>query len=96
MPYWNHEFWWQPTTAFTITLSYGEFNFSQAKFIDVIFDLIVRHGVQALGVWPVYYLYRGVTRKMMTDAPAPFDKVLRLEYKTWHISRQWSQKRPVR
>lgn len=45
---------WDPQYVLTLTVGFGRMSFAIAKFVDLLWDVIVGHGGQALLIWIAY------------------------------------------
>ena len=45
---------WDPQYVLTLTVGFGRMSFAIAKFVDLVWDVIVGHGGQALLIWIAY------------------------------------------
>ena len=63
--YWADARYWNPSLWFTVTLGVGGLSFSEAKMIDIAFDLVVGRGSQLLFAWGVYHVIRRALYRSM-------------------------------
>ena len=73
---------WDIKFALSVSLGWGPINYSTAKAIDVLWDLVVDRGCQALGAAAVYYVFRKTILPRVEQPPTSFDSVLAMEYHT--------------
>ena len=53
------------STLFSITNGYGSFSFGMARFIDLVWDLVISRGGQALLAWISYQVYTNALLRIM-------------------------------
>ncbi|KAK5741520.1 hypothetical protein LTR17_003958 [Elasticomyces elasticus] len=63
---------WMPSLFLSVTLGFGTFTFSEAKVIDVAWDLVVGRGGQFLLTLVTYPVVRRVLQYRMETTPATF------------------------
>ena len=73
---------WNPEFFLSITVPYGKFSFSQAKAIDICWDLVVSRGLQALSAVYLYWVFRAIFTDALRHCSLPQAQVLAVEYST--------------
>lgn len=63
---------WSIMSIFEITVFWGEFTFATAKFIDIVWDLVVGRAIQALLAWITYVVSTKALTKIMEDAQVSY------------------------
>lgn len=63
---------WNKAGFFYITIAWGEMSFSTAKFIDIVWDIVVGRGGQALLAWITYRVSSQYLAMAMRDAPVSY------------------------
>jgi hypothetical protein len=71
---------WGKDYGLAITLGFGEFSFTLAKSIDILWDLVIGRGSQVLAGVLIYFIFRGPVVQMMERSTVPYEKVLKMEY----------------
>ncbi|KAK4554042.1 hypothetical protein LTR86_008883 [Recurvomyces mirabilis] len=77
---------WGGSYGLAVTIGFGEFPFSTAKAIDVLWDLVVGRGMQVLIAVVIYYVFRGSITNAIQHYPVSYTKILRMEYNTTGFS----------
>jgi hypothetical protein len=63
---------------FALDATFGRFSFSQAKTIDILWDLLVGRGAQALAWWASYNVFCDALLRAIERHPASFEMFQRL------------------
>ena len=63
---------WDTSGFFWITVAWGKLSFPTAKFIDVVWDIVVGRGVQALLAWITYMVSSRYLSMAMREAPVSY------------------------
>ena len=77
---------WDIKYTLSVSLGFGEMRYSTAKTIDVLWDLIVGRGCQAVAAIVVYYVFRSEVLSREAQRPTPFATALAMEYHTTSFS----------
>lgn len=80
---------WNTKYTLAVSLGYGRLSYSVAKVVDIIWDLVVGRGCQALAAIIVYYVFRNALCTPMRHAPARLDTALTMQYDTTSLLALW-------
>ncbi|KAI0011042.1 hypothetical protein F4779DRAFT_637798 [Xylariaceae sp. FL0662B] len=71
-PFWDGYDLLAPSGFFQITLKFGNFTFTQAKVIDIIWDIVIGRGGQAILAWISWRVFRNYVTTSILSTPITF------------------------
>lgn len=86
---------WNVVLLVNITLGWGQFPYTVVKVIDVIFDVIVGRGGQALAAWISYSILSKALLHSMESTPISFDRFTSTSYKIGSLTALWADLREL-
>jgi hypothetical protein len=80
---------WDPSGFFYINVSWGKMAFSNAKCIDVVWDIVIGHGGQALLAWVTFHVSAQYLALAIREAPVSYNTFESLAFVPPSVTRTW-------